>query len=434
MQVGELWQRRRSPRSRSRFKIGSWPASFCRRAKTKDYRQQRPEQLRRYTTDLIGRWSEVDWTGAGLGNHVSTPEEFGRYAFAIQSAISIPGVRTVLYVNDLDTLDLTGLAEVAAVHYRWKGFSSHTEVICRIKGISLVQVDELEFTQGARVLWPKRTPDPLATGLSAFPGKFQAVIFDSSDLAGLNFTRIDTVFIRFEHLLYGAVAKTRVRPGPLAGLQESIRAELAAVARALPDGVTLLVRGLDVRSDDRVLAGYFFHSKEANPELGQHGTRYLQGRPDLVGFMAAMLRGLPAEVRFACPFVTTHHEYQAFSERYSDLFDLPIVPFAESPSIFFEASKYRVDKLCIGLKDVAQFYFAADRANPNVADAVSYTDDGLLCGIVGAVRTAVGQGVAVYLHQQADFFKSYAVALGRLPWMPSLAVSELKYSETEWKE
>ena len=263
-----------------------------------------------------------------------------------------------------------------------------------------------------------------------FKGNFQVSIFERSDLAGLNYSRIDTVFVRFEYLLYGVIAKTREYPGSLNEFQPSVREELIAIARDLPRNATLLVRGVDVRSDDQLLSRYFFDKRETNPELGQHGTKYLLNRPEIIEFIATVLHDLPCQVQFACPFVTTYREYENFAGRYSSLFDNPaLVPFAESPAIFEEVTFYKVDKLCIGLKDLTQFYFAADRNNPHTVNSSSYLDRGLISALVRAIRIANQNNTKVYLYQQSNTLGTYAKALRGLQWVPSMTTSDLRLLE-----
>lgn len=360
-----------------------------------------------------------------LGERVYSTNDSRRSVAAVQSARAVRGVRTILYVDDLDQIDPSTLMDVVAIHFRSKGHSSHVEVICRIKGIPLIQVSKLDFTQDRFINWNSDSHAHPKVNLNAFQGKFQVVIYDSSDLDRINFDRIDTVFVRFEHLMYAAVAKQAGRFNSISDLQEAIQFDLAAISGLLPGNVTLLVRGMDVRSDDRVLGRRFFNSPEPNPELGRHGTRYLQERPDLVAFMAATLHSLPAKARFACPFVTTYREYQTFHNRYQGLFAKSMVPFVESPSIFNEIERYKVDKLCIGLKDVAQFYFAADRANPNVASVVDYTDDGFIGAVARVVSLASHQGIEVHLYQRPDTIAEYVAALSGITWIPSMAASDL---------
>lgn len=353
------------------------------------------------------------------------------HLMAVQSAYSIPGVRTVVYVADLNTLGLMDMADVAAIHYLRKGFSDHVEVVCRIKGISLIRVDKLNFIQDAYIQWPRSLPSttPDAEDLLSFGGNFQASIFDQADLGGLNFSRIDTVFVRFEHLLYGAIAKAGEYPDSLDAFQLSVREELVAIASGLPSDTTLLVRGLDVRSNDRLLSRYFFDEPEpeTNPELGQHGTRYLLNRPWVVEFMANLLDGLPGQVRFACPFVSTYREYMAFVERYSFLFgNQLLIPFAESPAILEEIGLYKVDKLCIGLKDLTQFYFAADRGNSHIVESSSYLDPYLISTLARTVRVADQIGIEVHLYQQSDTLRAYTNALTGIRWVPSLAAFDLR--------
>lgn len=369
----------------------------------------------------------LDAVAVGLG---------GPHLLAIQSAYGIAGTRTVLYVEELSNISINDLDGAVAIYYVKKGFSDHVEVICRIKGIPTIRAGELRFTQGNQIRWPKflsATPEEVEH-LRTFPGQFQAVVFDHTDLADLDYTSIDTVFVRFEHLLYRAIARIGERPDSLDSLHDPVREELDALTAALPPNITLLVRGLDVRSDDRMLSGYFFSKREANPELGKHGTRYLLDRPEIVEFMADAMRCLPGRPRFACPFITTHREFVDFTDRYSDLFDNPsLIPFVESPAAFEEIGLYQTDKLCIGLKDLTQFYFAADRANSSLSSNISYLDHNLMSALTRMIRAADQNGTQVHLYQQTDTLREYARALTGTRWIPSMAASDLKIGHTATK-
>ncbi|MDQ1487439.1 MAG: pyruvate, water dikinase, partial [Actinomycetota bacterium] len=203
-------------------------------------------------------------------------------SWALQSGYQFPDRDVALFVHRLEEIDVRLIDRVKAVFFIEKGFSSHVEVICRIKGIPLCRMDRLDYTQNAETKIPLSSCSGFTSSddYRSFAGSFQVAIFDEGDLSGLDFTRIRAVFVRAEHLMYRAVTGNPGIGYVRDSLSLELSASLARIINRLPDHVEVIFRGLDVRSDDRVLGKYLFSSVENNPELGNHGTRYLLQHPE----------------------------------------------------------------------------------------------------------------------------------------------------------
>ncbi|MEU2909200.1 putative PEP-binding protein [Streptomyces massasporeus] len=347
---------------------------------------------------------------------------------AIQSGRHIPGQDVVLYLHKLEDLDVRFIENVKGIFFLEKGANSHAEVICRIKGIPLHRVERLDYIQDSWTLAPARVNSGFTNSeeYQNFPGSFQAAVFDESDLAGLDLKRVETIFVRAEHLMYKAVVEDPEICYRRDLLSHWMSSSLARIVDKLPDVIQVVLRGIDIRSDDPVLGQYLFDSVEKNPELGNHGMRYLSLHPEWVECMASAVAPFETRVSFACPFVTSHAEFESFAHRYESLFRNEIIPFAESPAIFDEIDRYQVRQICLGLKDIAQFYFALDRGVSDVPVGIDYQNPGLVSAIVRALKKTLTSGFSVSLYQDPQFFQTYARNLRNLQWQPSMAAHELK--------
>ncbi len=350
------------------------------------------------------------------------------YKVPIQSSYPVQGREVVLYVEDLELVDLLRIDEVRAVVYRQKGSDSHIEVVCTIKGIPLVQDDLLHFVQGSEVAREalEAISGPTIRFSTTSDQLFQVAIFDHNDLTLVDHTKIDSIFLRTEHLLYKAAATDPEILANRSRLAAFLRLEISRILDKAPPHAPLIVRGPDVRSDDRILGPFFFAAVERNPELGVHGTRYLLRNPHWVDVVFDSIRGYPDRIVFACPFVTRVDEFFEFREKHCSHTESAIIPFAETPAVLFEISRYRTDRVCIGLKDLTQFYFAADRSNSNVARVVDYVDSGLVGAVSQAIASADSVSTLVSVYQSPSSLDVYSEALAGVRWIPSMAASYLR--------
>ncbi len=325
----------------------------------------------------------------------------------------------VLRVGSLEELSPVDLRDVSTVVFGEKGAASHIEVICRIRGIKLVPESAIGGLEPPQVAVPR--------GLVP---AFQASVSAASELAVADFSIISDVFVRIEHLLYHAVWEDRdlLSANRRSELKQVLLDQLKAISGVLPDTVNLLVRGLDVRSDDGLLRSLRDSRLEANPELGLHGASWLAENDSWVDFESDILASLEREaLAYGVPFVRGTSEFQRFQARFGA--GLPeLVPFIETPASLSEFKEQHISgmrRAAIGLKDLTQFYFASDRANPRVASHYDLAAPMLVDLVVDAVETMSSRGVVVSVYQQPEVLTTYAGRLESTSWLPSMAIGTL---------
>ncbi|WP_133054962.1 hypothetical protein [Mycolicibacter nonchromogenicus] len=342
----------------------------------------------------------------------------------------------MLYVDSIAEVDLAYIDKIKAIFCRRRGHNSHIEVACRIKGIPIIQVDDLSFVEGAEtsVQHHEEIPSSAIDAYRSFPNKFQASVYDPQDLVGLNFDRIETVFVRMEHLLY-PVAKEINHAGPSRQRVASIiESALDSYLSGCPPHVHIVFRGVDVRSDD-VLLGALFHSGavESNPELGNHGTRFLLDHPEWMELISKVIRHAHCDrLIYAAPFIDSATGFEEFLDRYGHAFDVsPIIPFVETPAFFGDFISYRgIPRVCVGLKDIVQFYFAADRSQSTTLSFNHYLNDDLIRLLRQAVQHFSGIDTHISIYQSWHMLEKYSSMLQGLVWIPSMSAYELRVLET----
>lgn len=336
--------------------------------------------------------------------------------------------RIIVNVRRLSDLPLDILDRVVAVRYVNKSASSHIEVVCRIRGIHLVRVDALDFVEGSRSDFDvvRAVPDEAIAAYNTHPGTFQVSAFHPADLDTIDLRRVATVFVRFEHLLYriltedpDALADTEKLVGKLRTLLVDFQSRLLPTCR-------LVVRGLDARSDDAFLGDRFFSHVEPNPELGNHGARRWAADPGWLAVEARALSALDDRHLYAAPFVARVQDFSDLEQRMFELApDITVIPFLETPGALAGIASYRTLYACVGLKDVAQFYFAADRGNEVVATMIDYLEPTLVDFVTRTVRKANSIGCQISVFQDATMLAAYAKTLKGQSWIPSLNAGEM---------
>lgn len=344
------------------------------------------------------------------------------------SAVSGP---VFLHVSDLADVDLAHIERIAAVFYQTKGAASHIEIVCRIKGIPLIlesdaTSDKVRGRAPDVLLVDQSVPPAAESAFASFEGSYQLSIFDPSDLNDVDFDRVETVFVRTEHLLYRIHAQDSAAFTDYARLSRALRGAIADLRRATPGRVRLLIRGSDVRSDDPILARYFFDGPETNPDLGRHGIRHLLEDPAWTRMELGAVVDQGPGVLYAVPFVTNAREFERFTRAFESFSDsLDLVPFAESPAVFAQMARYK-GEVCLGLKDIAQFFFAADRSSAAVAAYVDFFDEDLGAQLAACVRESRRRGALLSIPQNLEILAHFTRVLGARGWVPSLAAGEFK--------
>ncbi|WP_271396298.1 putative PEP-binding protein [Neomicrococcus lactis] len=349
----------------------------------------------------------------------------GKLVVGPVSSDASPATPSIVVCRSLDDLDAANLRNVLAVCPEQVGRDCHIEVICKIKGIPVASPTALrQEGQLWRLELPEQEPwvlDVDATGQTT--PAFQVSIFDSYDASRIDGRSVGSAFIRMEHVLTALVSKLDPAISVSEQLERVARPYLEEVIDALPDGVDLVVRGLDVRTGD-VLARLMRTTREENPDLGEHGVRRLIADTRLAQAERSMVRALGPQVRYALPFVTRSEDLDQYFalNPLAEAEPAPIL-FLESPAAIAEVTAFSGFDLAIGLKDIAQFFFAADRSNARVAHAIEYRNPELVRAVCDAVRTAARMGSSVSLYQDRDSSAAYERGLRGVRWTRSVPAS-----------
>jgi phosphoenolpyruvate-protein kinase (PTS system EI component) len=327
------------------------------------------------------------------------------------------------------------------------GRTGHMQSICRGRGIPVLRVDRRDLDElvgevtlhlesesilignvpGARP-GSARTEDPDLDAL----GSICAVIADLQDIDRVNACgpgaeRVESFFIREEFLCLAA----GLRPldalhggrAQVVAYARAVAERLGAFARALSPDQRIVLRMLDLRSDHA--AGVTESApvaREANPEMGLHGARWLLHSDAYREALHTMLATLPEllgrearRVHLSIPFLNDAREYAQLREHLRIPDDVPVAAFIETP-----AAVHATEALCaagaselfVGTKDLVQFYLAADRNNHLVAQSYQTRHPAVLDGVASVVRSARAAGTAVRVFSLRSDLEHY---LRRLP-------------------
>lgn len=340
------------------------------------------------------------------------------------------------------------------------GRTGHMESLCRSRGIPVLRVDrrELDGLVGPVTVRADRESvvlgdvDPPVRAKKPFAmtpdelGSICVVIADATDVEATNaldprVEQVTSFFVREEFVCLSADLSPldALRSGSLEAERygAAIGSELCGIVEELVPGQRLVVRLLDLRSDDaaKITTGVRV-SRENNPDLGLHGARALLKERDYPRAFAALRAhvrdclGPDAEkLTFAVPFVNDQNEYLRLRLHLDLADDTPLAVFVETPAAVHSVPEFcaaGASELFVGTKDLVQFYLAADRSNHLVAAAYQTRHPAVLAAlrqVVGSARQA-GTPVHVYAlladmdhyvrHLPADGFMMCAAELRHL--------------------
>jgi pyruvate, water dikinase len=329
---------------------------------------------------------------------------------------------SVLVVESLDPGCYDAIIASAAVICSGGGRTGHMESLCRSRGIPVLRVDraELDAITGHVTVRLDRQSVMLGEAfVAAQParsfgvapadlGSICVVIAAASDVRATNAlpSRVEQVtsfFVREEFICLAAglspLDALRSAPARAEQYGAAIAAELGAIAGELLPGQRLVMRLLDLRSDDatKITTG-FAVSREPNPDLGLHGARWLlASRNYPLAFRALRdcvrerLGADVAKLSFAVPFVNDQDEYRQL-RRHLDLpGSTPLSAFIETPAAVHSVAGFcaaGAHELFVGTKDLVQFYLAADRKNHLVASSYRTRHPAVMAGLRHVVDTA----------------------------------------------
>ncbi|HVK26485.1 MAG TPA: putative PEP-binding protein [Actinokineospora sp.] len=327
---------------------------------------------------------------------------------------------SVLVVVELSPDRYDAIVAASAVICADGGRTGHMESLCRSRGIPVLRVDRAELDgivgkvtvrldRQSVTLGEAKSPRQAPTSVTAHPGDLGSicvVIAAAADVEATNaltprIEQVTSFFVREEFvcLAAGLSPLDALRAGPRAAERygAAIGSEVCAIAKELLPGQRLVLRLLDLRSDDAARITTAEVGQETNPDLGLHGARWLlkdQHYPSAFRALRAYVRerlGPDAErVGFAVPFINDHHEFRRLRQHLDLPDDVPLAVFVETPAAVHSAADFcaaGAAELFVGTKDLVQFYLAADRANHLVATSYQTRHPAVLAGI-GQVVTA----------------------------------------------
>lgn len=263
-------------------------------------------------------------------------------------------------------------------------------------------------------------------------GSACAVIADLQDIhtinsLGPNAKRVESFFIREEFLclaaglrpldaLVGGPADTEV-------YGRAIADRLCTFVEALLPDQRLVLRLLDLRSDHAAgVTELAPVAVEPNPELGLHGARWLLGstayRDALHAVLASLRKRLgdaAGRVHLSVPFLNDAEEFAQLRAHLELPDGVPLSAFIETPSAVHATTAIcaaGASELFVGIKDLVQFYLAADRSNHLVADSYQTRHPAVMDGVRRVVEDAHAAGTPVRVFSLGSDLAHY---LERLP-------------------
>ncbi|MER5353162.1 putative PEP-binding protein [Kitasatospora sp. NPDC002551] len=311
------------------------------------------------------------------------------------------------------------------------GQTGHMQSLCRGRGIPVLRVDEadlaalvgevtLDLENGAILL----EPDP-AAGSAPAPGPAAptaeqlgaacAVIADFQDIrtvnsCGPNAKRVDSFFIREEFLCLAAglspLDALDGGPEEITRYGRAIAERLVAFVDELLPDQRLILRLLDLRSDHAAsVTEQSAVAVEPNPELGLHGARWLLGSTAYRDALHTVLDTLrtrlgdeAARVHLSVPFLNDADEYAQLRAHLELPATVSLSAFIETPAAVHATPQIcaaGASELFVGVKDLVQFYLAADRGNHLVADSYQTRHPAVLDGVRRVVEAARAAGIPV---------------------------------------
>ncbi|MFB9500045.1 putative PEP-binding protein [Saccharothrix mutabilis subsp. capreolus] len=341
------------------------------------------------------------------------------------------GDGSVLVVETLGPDLYDTIVTSAAVICARGGRTGHMQSLCRSRGIPVLRVppEELAGIDGEVTLRIDRQSVVLgdAEGLAALPEppavavedleSVCVVVADATDIQSTNAVaprveQVDSYFIREEFVCLSAgLSPLDALRG---GVEEAerygaaIAAELCSMVKELLPGQRVIMRLLDLRSDDaaRITTGVAVDD-EPNPEMGNHGARWLVEEP-LYPHAFRALRAHVAErlgqdadrLSFAVPFINDPDEFLRL-RRHLDLGGgTPLSVFVETPAAVHHTGEFcaaGASEIFVGTKDLIQFYLAADRGNHLVASVYQTRHPAVLAGLRHAVESGLETGTPVHV-------------------------------------
>ena len=338
---------------------------------------------------------------------------------------------SVLVVESLDPGLYDAIVASSAVICSRGGRTGHMESLCRSRGIPVLRVSRAELAgitghvtvrtdRQSVTLGDAKSTSQSEKSFAVAPadlGSICVVIAAATDVRATNalphrVEQVTSYFVReeFACLSAGLSPLDALRSGPDQAEQygAAIGTELCAIAKELLPGQRLVMRLLDLRSDDaakittRVEVGH-----EPNPDLRLHGARTLLAERNyprafraLRAYLAERLGPDMAQLSFAVPFVNDQDEYRQLRLHLDLPSDFPLSAFVETPAAVHSVAGFcaaGASELFVGTKDLVQFYLAADRSNHMVASSYQTRHPAVMAGLRHVVTAAREAGTPVHV-------------------------------------
>jgi pyruvate,water dikinase len=329
---------------------------------------------------------------------------------------------SVLVMESLDPGCYDAIVASSAVICSGRGRTGHMESLCRSRGIPVLRVDRAELDgivghvtvridRQSVMLGEAGSAAPSAKSFAIAPadlGSICVVIAGASDVRATNalpyrVAQVTSFFVREEFICLSAglspLHALRSAPGQAEQYGAAIATELCTIAAELLPGQRLVMRLLDLRSDDatKITTGVAV-SQEPNPDLGLHGARWLLAERHYPRAFRALrtcvrerLGPDAAKLSFAVPFVNDQDEYRQLRLHLGLPDSTPLSAFIETPAAVHSVAGFcaaGADELFVGTKDLVQFYLAADRKNHLVASSYRTRHPAVMAGLRHVVATA----------------------------------------------
>jgi pyruvate, water dikinase len=337
----------------------------------------------------------------------------------------------ILVVDTLSPDLYEALITSSAVICARGGRTGHMQSLCRSRGIPVLRIDpfELDALVGEVTILLDRESVILgevepATQPSQLPAttvddieSICVVIADATDIRSTNaltprVEQANSYFIREEFVCFAAglspIDSLRAGAHEAERYGAAVASELCSMVYALVPGQRLIMRLLDLRSDDAAQITTGVHvDDEPNPELGLHGARWLLRERHyphafraLRAHLCAHLGAAADRVSFAVPFINDHDELLRLRQYLGLRDDTPLGVFVETPAAVHSATEfcvYGASELFVGTKDLIQFYLAADRGNHLVSSTYETRHPAVLAALRQAVESGRDAGVPVHV-------------------------------------
>ena len=189
----------------------------------------------------------------------------------------------------------------------------------------------------------------------------------------------------------------RSGPGEAEEYGAAVAAELCAIEKELLPGQRLVMRLLDLRSDDaaKITTGTAV-GNEPDPDLGLHGARWLLAEAHYPRAFRALRSRVrerlgpdAAKLSFAVPFVNDQDEFRELRLHLGLSAGTPLAAFIETPAAVHSVAGFcaaGAAELFVGTKDLVQFYLAADRKNHLVASSYRTRHPAVMAGLQNVVH------------------------------------------------